>query len=123
MLKQREIVQFLRDRIALLLLGAFLLCNLILIALTIFNTHVSDVQVPTRYSGYGFTNVYREQWYSLLAFVGFALIAGGVNSFIAIKFHSIRRAFSIGFLAASLAIGVMSVIIAVAIFNLAAFSV
>lgn len=122
MFKKRELVQFSRDRLAMTLLIAFLLTVVILIIMTIANIHVSDVQLPVRYSGYGLTNIYRDRWYSLLSFGLFALLLGGVNSYLIVKTHSTRRGLSLGLSLVSLSIGIVALIVASAVFRLAAVS-
>lgn len=122
MFKKRELVQFSQDRLATSLLIAFFLSTVVLFILALVNVHVSDVQVPIRYSGYGITNVYRDKWYTLLAFGVFGLIVFGANGYVAIKIHSARRGLSLGILSISLLIGVIALVVANAVFRLAAFS-
>ncbi len=122
MFKKRELVQFSRDRLAMTLFIAFLLTVVILIIMTIANIHVSDVQLPVRYSGYGLTNIYRDRWYSLLSFGLFALLLGGVNGYLIVKTHSTRRGLSLGLGLVSLSIGIVALIVASAVFRLAAVS-
>ena len=122
MFKKRELIQFSRDRLAISLLVAFLLSMILLLVLTLLNIHVSDVQLPARYSGYGSTFIYRDRWYSLLSFGLFALLVGGTNSYLVIKLHAVRRGLSLGLALVSLALGLISLVVAVAVFRLAALS-
>src|SRR6266702_569581 len=122
MFKKRELIQFSRDRLAVSLLAAFLLIMLFLLIWTILNIHVSDVQLPVRYSGYGSTSIYRDRWYSLLSFGLFAILMGGINSYLIVKLHSARRGLSLGFALVSLTIGLIALVVAAAIFRLAALS-
>jgi hypothetical protein len=122
MFKKRELIQFLRDRLAVSLFAAFLLSMVALLAMALLNTHVSDVQLPVRYSGYGLTNIYRDRWYSLLSFGLFAIILTVTNGYLIIKLHSIRRKLSVGLATISLTIGLLSLIVAAAVFRLAAVS-
>jgi phosphotransferase system glucose/maltose/N-acetylglucosamine-specific IIC component len=122
MFKKRELLQFSRDRLAVSLLSAFLLSMLLLVIITILNIHVSDVQLPARYTGYGLTNIYRDRWYSLLSFGLFGLLVGGVNGYLIIKLYSIRKGLALGFATTSLFIGIIALIIATAVFRLAALS-
>lgn len=101
---------------------AFLLSAILLVVMTIFNIHVSDVQLPVRYTGYGLTNIYRDRWYSLLSFGAFGLLLGGINGYLIIKLHGIRRGLSLGFAVLSLFIGIVALIVAAAVFRLAAMS-
>lgn len=122
MFKKRELIQFSRDRLAISLLAAFLLSMVILLLMTLFNIHVSEVQLPVRFSGYGSTSIYRDQWYSLMSFGLFAVLVGGVNSYLILKLHSIRRGLSLGLAIVSVSIGVISLVVAAAVFRLAAVS-
>jgi uncharacterized membrane-anchored protein len=122
MFKKRELVLFSRDRLAMSLLLAFLLTVIILLIMTIANLHVSDVQLPVRYSGYGQTNIYRDRWYSLLSFGLFAVLLGGMNGYLIVKLHAMRRGLSLGFALVSLSTGVIALIVATAVFRLAAVS-
>lgn len=122
MLKKRELIQFSRDRLAISLLIAFLLTMVALLLMTLLNIHVSDVQLPVRFSGYGSTSIYRDQWYSLLSFGVFALLVGGVNSFLIVKLHAARRGLALGLALVSVAIGLIALVVAAAVFRLAALS-
>jgi len=122
MLVRREIISFLRDRLALGLLALFLLTVLILLVMTVFNIHPSDVQVPARYSDYGFTNIYRDKWHSLLSFGLFGLLIFVTNGLLAVKLHDKRRGLSLSVLAASICVMVIALLVSGAIFRLATFS-
>ena len=90
--------------------------------MTALSIRVSVVQVPNRYSGYGFTNLYRDKWYALLAFGFFPLIVLVTNGYLAVKLHSMRRSLSLGLLTLSAIIIILALIVANAVFRLAAFS-
>lgn len=122
MFKKRELIQFSRDRMVMSLTIAFLLTIVSLVIMTIVNIHVSDVQIPVRYSGYGLTNIYRDRWYSLSSFGLFGLLTGAMNVYLILKLHPSRRGLSLGFAAVSLIIGVIALIVASAVFRLAALS-
>ncbi len=122
MFKKRELIQFSRDRLAISLLIAFLLSMVILLLMTLFNIHVSDVQLPVRFSDYGSTKIYRDQWHSLISFGLFAVLVGSVNSYLIIKLHSIRRGLSLGLALVSVSIGIVALVVAAAVFRLAAVS-
>jgi hypothetical protein len=122
MFTKRELIHFIRDRAALALLAGFLLTMIVLVVMTFFSIHVSDVQLPVRYSGYGSTSIYRDRWYSLLSFVLFALLTGGINGYLIIKLHALRRNLSLGFAMVSLAMGIVALVVAAAVFRLAAVS-
>jgi uncharacterized membrane protein (UPF0136 family) len=58
----------------------------------------NELQVPIRNTVFGITYTYREQWYSELAFAGFAVLVWGLNTLIAAKLFVIKdRRYGIGF--------------------------
>ena len=122
MFKKREFLLFLRDRLAAVLLGLFFIGVMVLVGMTAFNVRVSDVQVPIRYSDYGFTNLYRDRWYALMSFGLFGLIVFVTNGFLAVKLHGVHRGLALGVLGFSILIVLIAVIVASAVFRLAAFS-
>lgn len=119
MFGRREIVLFLRDRLALGLLALFLLSILVVVAVTLLNIHISDVQIPARYSWYGFTGIYLDRWYALLSFGMFGILIFLINGFLAVKLHGKRRGLALGVLAISILIAVLTLLVASAIFRLA----
>ena len=66
----------------------------IYIALTV---HPSDLQLVTHYTAFGVTHLYRDQWFYLLSFIGFAVLSTFIHIAIAIKIyvtkghHALRR--------------------------------
>lgn len=122
MFKKKELLLLSRDRLTMILLGVLTLSVLALLLTTLFNVRSSDVQVPIRYTGYGFTNLYRDKWYTLWSFAIFAVLVLVVNGFVAVKLHSQRRGVALGILAISILIAFLALIVADAIFRLAAFS-
>jgi hypothetical protein len=122
MFKKRELIQFSRDRMAVSLLAGFLLSMILLLGMTILNMHVSDVQLPVRFSGYGSTSIYRDRWYSLLSFGLFAVLMAGFNGYLIVKLYSIRRGLSLGFALVSLTVGIVALVVAAAVFRLAELS-
>jgi hypothetical protein len=47
----------------------------------------SELQLVTHYTAYGVTHLYRDQWFYLLSFGGFAIIAALINTSIALKVY------------------------------------
>jgi len=47
----------------------------------------SELQLVTHYTAYGVTHLYRDQWFYLLSFGGFAVIAAFLNITIALKVY------------------------------------
>lgn len=50
----------------------------------------SEVQLVTHYSAYGVTHFYRDQWFYLLGFGGFAVLAATLHIILAIKVYLIK---------------------------------
>ena len=47
----------------------------------------SDLQLVTHYTAFGVTHLYRDQWFYLLSFVGFAVLVAFMHVAIAIKLY------------------------------------
>ena len=122
MFKKRELLLFFRDRIAATLLILMVLGTLLLVGMTILNLRVSDVQIPIRYTDYGFTNLYRDRWYALASFGLFGLIVTATNGYLAIKLHSLRRGMSLGILAIGLLTLIITLIVANAVFGMVGYA-
>ena len=45
----------------------------------------SDLQLVTHYTAFGVTHLYRDQWFYLLSFIGFALLVAFLHIALAIK--------------------------------------
>jgi len=123
MFKKRELILFSRDRLAAMLLGGLLLGMLILVFGSILNAHISDVQVPIRYSVFGFTNFYRDRWYALLSFGLFGVMLFVVNGFLAIKLHSVSKGVSLAILGCSLLVCILAILVSNLVFHLAVASI
>lgn len=99
-----------------LVIGAALV--LILLILGASNIRPSELQVPVRYSSFGITNFYREQWFYQLTFIlfGFALYA--VHALVSVKLYQKKGAqFAVGFQWLTVALLLMTVITVAAIFQ------
>lgn len=119
MIKRADWLVIAKDRAAVMLLVVCGLATLAVVLSTIIRVHASDVQVPTRYSGYGTANIYRDQWYSLYMYPLLALLILAINGYLAIKIYQINRLIALGVLGYSLFIEVLCLVVANAIFNLA----
>jgi len=49
--------------------------------------HPSDLQLVTHYTAFGVTHLYRDQWFYLLSFVGFAVLVAFLHIAISIKLY------------------------------------
>lgn len=67
--------------IALVLLSV---AFVVYIALTV---RPSDLQLVTHYTAFGVTHLYRDQWFYLFSFIGFAILVAFMHIAIAIKIY------------------------------------
>ena len=118
MIKRADWLAIGKDRTAILLLISMVVLALVIIVTTALRIHVSDIQVPVRFTSYGQTNIYRDQWYNHLSYSAFAVLICGLNGFLAVKTYQINRMLSLGFLGLTVFLMVLAVIIMTAIFNL-----
>ena len=118
MIKRADWLAIGKDRVAVVLILCLAVLVITTIVVTIVRIHVSDIQVPARFTGYGQNNIYRDHWYAQLGYSVFAVLAGSVNAFLAIKVYKINRMLGLGFLGLSIFIMVMAVIIVNSIFKL-----
>ena len=68
----------------------FVLAGLLVLGILILgaaNIRYSELQVPVRYSSFGITNFYREQWFYQLTFMAFALIVYAAHTLIALRLY------------------------------------
>lgn len=122
MFKKRELLLFSKDRLALGLFVSLVVAVLVLWIMTLIYAHPTDVQVPIRYSEYGFTYLYRDQWYALASFALFGVVVLLTNGWLAVKLRSQFRAVAIGLLVLSLFLLIVAIVVAAAVFRLAAYS-
>ena len=66
----------------------------------------SDLQLVTHYTAYGVTHLYRDQWFYLLSFIGFALLAAFLHIAIAIKLY-LTKGHPLAIMFAWLGVGVL----------------
>lgn len=119
MIKKADWLAIAKDRTAvLLLLGLAAVC-VVLIATVVIRLHPSDIQIPVRYTGFGQTFIYRDQWYTQYSYVGLALIVAAVNGFLAIRLYQLKRMIGLGLLGMSIFVVVLATIVINAMFNLA----
>jgi len=64
-----------------------LVLSLGFIVYILLNVHQSELQLVTHYTAYGVTHLYRDQWYYLYAFGGFALLVAFLHVTISIKMY------------------------------------
>ena len=64
-----------------------LVLAVLFITYILLNVHPSELQLVTHYTAYGVTHLYRDQWYYLLGFGGFAVLAAFLHITIALKMY------------------------------------
>ena len=118
MIKRADWLAIGKDRVAIMLLLALGVLVLVIIVTTLIRIHITDIQIPARFTGFGQNNIYRDHWYAQLGYAGFGLIVGATNAFLAVKVYKINRILSLGFLGLSLLVMTMAIIIMNAILTL-----
>ncbi|HVI69790.1 MAG TPA: hypothetical protein VM581_05055, partial [Magnetospirillaceae bacterium] len=91
MIKKADWLAIGKDRVAVLLLLGMTGVAVVLIATVLFRLQPSDIQIPVRYTGFGQTFIYRDQWYVQYGYAALALIVIFINGFLAVKLYKIRR--------------------------------
>jgi hypothetical protein len=88
---------------------------IIYIALTV---RPSDLQLVTHYTAFGVTHLYRDQWFYLLSFIGFAVLSTFLHIAIAIKIYITKgHPLAIMFLWLGIGIIIFAWITAISIIN------
>jgi hypothetical protein len=122
MFNKQFIQQLINDRLLLLLTIGSTLLGLTIIISSILRLQTSDVQLPVRYSEYGLTTLYREQWYYLLSFVGFGFILLAHPILTAKLLQQKSREYAVGFGMLSIIVGLVALLVTLAVFRVASYS-
>lgn len=86
------------DRVALILLGVFMLLVVAFCISIAVSLHPSELQVVTHYTAFGITNFYRDKWFYFLTFIVFGVMVGVVHAGLVAKLYKTKdRSFAIGF--------------------------
>ena len=118
MIKRADWLAIGKDRTAIMLLFGLVSLVVAVVVITIVRIHISDIQVPARFTGYGPNHIYRDHWYAQLGYAGFGVLIGATNAFLAVKIYQINRTLSLGFLGLSILVMILAIIIMNAIFKL-----
>lgn len=119
----RGFKQVTADRSLMLALVVLLVVTLAYSIYVIIAINPSELQVVTRYTSYGITNFYRDQWYYLLVFIGFGLLTLVANTVLSVKLLRIKgRQLAILFAWLSVLIMIAAFFTARSILKLAALS-
>lgn len=119
MIKKADWLAIAKDRTAVMLLLALGIACVALITTIVLRLQPSDIQIPVRYTGFGQTFIYRDQWYSQYSYIGFAAIIALLNGFLAMRLYQLRRLLGLGLLGMSIFVVVLATIVINAMFNLA----
>lgn len=119
----RSFKHILKDRplaVATVLLLVLVLAFCLYAAIAI---RASELQVVVRYTSFGITNFYRDQWFYLLTFIGFGLVIGAANTAVAAKLLQLKgRQHALFFIWLSIGLIAIAFVTARSVLSLAALS-
>lgn len=95
---------------------------LVVILLIMGASHIrfSELQVPVRYTSFGITNFYREQWFYQLAFMVFGLTVYVLHTLVGLKLYQKKgKGFAVAFQWLTVAVLAITVVTVAAIFQVA----
>lgn len=119
----RGFKQVTADRTLTVAITVLLLVTLAYIIYVALAISPSELQVVSRYTAYGITNFYRDQWYYLFVFIGFGLLTLVLNTILAVKLLRVKgRMFAVAFVWLSVLIMIIAFQVARSILKLAALS-
>ncbi|MDK2898941.1 MAG: hypothetical protein PWQ10_128 [Patescibacteria group bacterium] len=90
----KSLKQLVTDRYLLILLSFLLLFSIVSAVIIGFSVHPSELQLVSRYSEFGISHLYRNQWFYLLTFILFEIIVSILHIVISIKLLIIKNHFS-----------------------------
>ncbi|HEX8389990.1 MAG TPA: hypothetical protein VF597_01050 [Candidatus Saccharimonadales bacterium] len=79
-----------QNRAFLIPLAAGVALLVILLALSTYNVRPTELQVPVRYSSYGITNFYREQWFYQLSFPIFGILIAVMHGLLSVRLYETK---------------------------------
>lgn len=104
-------------------LAPFVLGGLLVVALLLLGAgHIrySELQVPVRYTSFGITNFYREQWFYQFAFLAFGVLVYVFHTLLGLKLQQKKGGdFGLAFQWLTVAILFMTLVTVAAIFRVA----
>lgn len=116
----KSTAQALKDRVFLALACSLLVLSLIFCLYVGFSLHSSDVQVAVRYTAFGATTYYRDQWYYLVSFIVFIFVGSLLNVALGIRLQNADQPLlSRGWLALAIVLVLMSFIITHSVLGIA----
>lgn len=107
-----------RSYVTPLVLGALLVVVLLIMAAV--QIRFSELQVPVRYTSFGITNFYREQWLYQLAFPLFGVLLFVMHTLIGLKLYQKKgHDYAVAFQWLTVGLLLMTVVTVSAIFQVA----
>lgn len=107
-----------RTYVVPLVIGGLLVIALLIMGAS--HIRISELQVPVRYSSFGITNFYREQWFYQLAFLIFGLAIYVMHTLVGLKLYQKKgHKFAVAFQWLTVAILTITVVTVAAIFQVA----
>ena len=101
-----------------LVIGALLVIVLLIMGASYIR--ISELQVPVRYSSFGITNFYREQWFYQFAFLIFGTAIYVMHTLVGLKLYQKKgHQFAVAFQWLTVAILTIAVVTIAAIFQVA----
>lgn len=106
------------NRYLTVLSGVLLALSISLLIYIIATVRPSDLQLVTHYSAFGVTHLYRDQWFYLLSFGGFAVLVAFFHIALSIKLY-ITKGHPLAIMFAWMGIGILlfAWIVALSIIN------
>ncbi len=109
-----------RDRSYVIPLALGALLVIVLLIMGAAQIRISELQVPVRYTSFGITNFYREQWFYQLTFLFFGLLVYVMHTLVGLKlFEKKGHDFAVAFQWLTVGLLLMTVITVAAIFQVA----
>lgn len=102
----QSLKELITNRYLTTLAAVTLVLMILFITYIILAVRPSELQLVTHYTAYGATHLYRSQWWYLLGFGGFALLAAFLHISIAIKMY-ITKGHPLAIMFAWMGIGIL----------------
>ncbi len=83
----QSIKELLTNRYLTTLSIILVLLSVAFIVYILLTVRPSDLQLVTHYTAFGVTHLYRDQWFYLLSFVGFAVLVAFLHVAVSIKIY------------------------------------
>ena len=116
---QHSLKQLLADQYLLILSCALILLSIACAIYIGLMVKPSDLQLVSHYSAFGVTHLYRDLWFYLLSFGGFAFVAAVLHVIIGIKLMILKgHSLAILFVWLGIAVVLLSWIIAMSVLNI-----